>query len=241
MIDTPPPISLLRYRGLPIYEQLRMEEALLRADDRNWCLINVGTDPAIVMGISGKPDLLIDGAVLARQPVPVIKRFSGGGTVFVDANTVFVTWICNVAHVNVPCCPQKVHQWTASFYQSALPTLGMTLRENDYVVGERKWGGNAQYLSRGRWLHHTSMLWDYDPESMRYLLMPSKIPAYRGQRNHSDFLCRLCDYLPNTQVFEDSIIGHLEKRFDVISVPHDEVCSIMNLPHRASTHYLTAS
>ncbi len=46
---------LLQLQNMPILEQLRLEEALLRADDRNWILINRGSPPAIVMGISGKP------------------------------------------------------------------------------------------------------------------------------------------------------------------------------------------
>ena len=45
---------LLRMRQVPILQQLRLEEALLRADDANWCIINDGSaTPAIVMGISG--------------------------------------------------------------------------------------------------------------------------------------------------------------------------------------------
>ena len=46
--------NLLRLRGYPILQQLRLEEALLRADKANWCIVNDGTpSPAIVMGISG--------------------------------------------------------------------------------------------------------------------------------------------------------------------------------------------
>ena len=46
--------NILRLRGHPILQQLQLEEALLRADKANWCIINDGTpSPAIVMGISG--------------------------------------------------------------------------------------------------------------------------------------------------------------------------------------------
>ena len=44
---------------------------------------------------------------MLRNPVPVIRRFSGGGTVFVDANTLFVTWICNTEHVKCLVVPKK--------------------------------------------------------------------------------------------------------------------------------------
>ena len=134
-------VHVVRCRGLSILQQLRLEEALLRADDRNWCILNDGAPPtappAIVMGISGcalPPSLsasarrciwclalalcvygLPDGVALGRacvkelprsallnsarllgrrkvaelvnvekaieHDVPVIKRYSGGGTV----------------------------------------------------------------------------------------------------------------------------------------------------------------
>ena len=48
------PVRLLRLRGMPILEQLRLEEALLRATNQNWMVLNDGTPgPTVVMGISG--------------------------------------------------------------------------------------------------------------------------------------------------------------------------------------------
>ena len=47
-------IKLVRLNKMPILRQLLLEEALLRADSGNWCIVNNGTSvPAIVMGISG--------------------------------------------------------------------------------------------------------------------------------------------------------------------------------------------
>ena len=48
-------------------------------------------------------------------------------------------------------------------------TTQFSLRENDYVLGAHKIGGNAQSIVKGRWVHHTSFLWDFDPAKMRYL------------------------------------------------------------------------
>ena len=228
-------INILRLNHFPIVEQLRLEEALLRADDRNWCIINQGTPPAIVMGISGKAEQLIDQSVATQRNLPVIRRFSGGGTVVVDSNTIFVTWICNVDDIGVTCCPCKIHEWASSFYQRALPTIGMSLRENDYVIGEKKWGGNAQYLCKGRWLHHTSILWDYDPEVMRSLLLPQKMPSYRQGRSHLEFLCCLSDYLPSRESFEKGLLSAISTHFDFKESFQHEVDEVLARPHRKST------
>lgn len=56
----------------------------------------------------------------------------------------------------------------------------LLLRLADYAFGQRKFGGNAQAITKQRWLHHTSLLWDYDPTNMQLLKFPSKVPQYRA-------------------------------------------------------------
>ncbi len=43
----------------------------------------------------------------------------------------------------------------------------------DYCFGARKFGGNAQSITRQRFCHHTSFLWTVDADALsRYLKMP---------------------------------------------------------------------
>lgn len=49
----------------------------------------------------------------------------------------------------------------------------------DYVFGNHKFGGNAQSITKGRWIHHTSFLWDYEMMNMAYLKLPKRAPDYR--------------------------------------------------------------
>ncbi len=226
------PLYLVHLKNQSIYQQLQLEEALLRADDRNWCVINMGSPSAIVMGISGKPELLLNEQILAEQPVPVIRRFSGGGTVFIDPNTFFISWICNTAHSGVECCPARLHEWTAAIYQTMFPSLGMKLVENDYVIGERKFGGNAQYLCKARWLHHSSLLWDYHSDNMRYLKMPAKIPKYRNSRSHDEFLCRLCDHFESLEQWNKQLLEGIYCRFNVKIATEEMVEEVLHRPHR---------
>lgn len=47
-------VRLVRTSGLGVLRQLKLEEALLRADTGNWCIVNDGVDkPAAVLGLSG--------------------------------------------------------------------------------------------------------------------------------------------------------------------------------------------
>lgn len=233
MID----LHLLQLDNVPIYDQLAMEEAFLRADNRNVCIINSGSPPAIVMGISGKAENFVDGALWKQSPVPLIKRFSGGGTVFVDASTVFVTWIFNSGDIGVEGCPRAIHKWSEKVYQQAFLGLNMSLQENDYVIGERKFGGNAQYLTKGRWLHHSSFLWDYDPERMRMLVLPKKRPAYRKDRPHDEFLCKLRDHFATIEEVREALITSLKLSFRVQGISKKDIKDVLARPHRKSLEF----
>ncbi len=83
----------------------------------------------------------------------------------------------------------QIHHQTTSDPPHVFPRFN--LRENDYVLGDHKVGGNAQSIIKGGWLHHTSFLWDYDNVNMQYLTLPEKRPDYRGDRQHDDFLVKL--------------------------------------------------
>lgn len=232
------PLYLLQLQGCPIFQQLQLEEALLRADQRNWCLLNEGTPPAIVMGISGKVEELIDPFRLKEKALPIIRRFSGGGTVVVDENTFFSTLIFNQEDAEIPCCSKKILNWTQSLYHPVFEDLDFQIKENDYALGNKKFGGNAQYIRRGRWLHHSSLLWDYDPEKMNYLLLPPKIPAYRNKRDHGEFLCTLKPHIAQKEQISQKIIRQLQTQFDLHPVPHEEILQILERPHRQATSWI---
>jgi lipoate---protein ligase len=223
-------MNILILKSIPILEQLRIEEALLRADKGNWCLINTGAPPAIVMGISGKPRLLLNLEKVRQDTIPVIKRFSGGGTVYIDSNTVFVTFICNSEDLKVAPQPKPILDWSEKLYTPLFQ--GFKAKENDYVLGEKKMGGNAQYIQKDRWLHHTSFLWDYEPEKMEYLLLPERRPKYRMDRSHADFLCTLRPHFGKKNEFIDVLETHLTGHFNAKMASETQVREILERPHR---------
>lgn len=226
-----PELNLIQLDNRSILQQLQLEEALLRTDTKNWCIIQHGVDPAIVMGISGRIEEQVHVNLLQQAPVPVIKRFSGGGTVFVDANTTFVTFICNASDVEVTPRPDDVFCWSDSIYRDVFLEHPYKLVERDYTFEGRKFGGNAQYMRRDRWLHHTTFLWDYSSEMMNYLPLPKRRPEYRQSRSHEEFLCRLVDYFPSVSAMQSRLEEALEKRFLIkrVSVPK------VDKEHRRST------
>jgi len=197
-------------RALALFEQLELEEALLRADDRNWLLLARGGAPCIVMGVSGDLHSLVDVDAARAARVPVARRFTGGGTVMTDEGTVFASFVsARGAAAGAPAYPRDIMAWSAALYARVFAALlpggaaggagagagfgAFALRDHDYALGERKVGGNAQAVSRERFVHHTSFLWDASAARLALLRLPPKRPAWRADRAHGDFVGRLRD------------------------------------------------
>lgn len=116
------------------------------------------------------------------------------------------------------------------------------VRANDYCLstpdGDLKFGGNAQSISGKRWLHHTSLLWDYDLERMGLLQMPKRQPDYRAQRPHSSFVRGLGKTLPCRDEFDEALVEAVSRRWELVPVELDEVDDVLALPHRRVTRQL---
>ncbi|KAI3526694.1 hypothetical protein L1887_05955 [Cichorium endivia] len=214
-----PLMNVMSMKGVPILQQLEIEECLLRTSSDNWCIINDGTNkPNIVMGISGKPSELVEIKPVIEDKIPVIRRFTGGGTVIVDDGTIFVSFICNKDSVpDVQPYPRHIMSWSSVLYSKVFHGIAdFKLRENDYVFGVRKFGGNAQSITKNRWIHHTSFLWDYKTRNMSYLKVPKRAPDYRLARDHLDFICPMKDYLSRLD-FIDKTIEAARSHFSLAS------------------------
>jgi len=163
--------------------------------------------PAVVLGISGKASALVHEERARAMGVPLIRRFTGGGTVVVDENSVMTSVIVGPGVCDdVKRFPKDVMRWTHGLLFGGGGGGGgggekpstvrsrrraISLLENDFTIGTRKVGGNAQAISGQRFLQHTSFLWDYREALMGLLKEPVKRPAYRGDRSHGGFVATL--------------------------------------------------
>ncbi len=230
-------LHLISLKNYNIYDQLLLEEALLRTTDQNFCLLNQGSPRAIVLGISGKVPTLVNRKAFTSS-IPIIKRYSGGGGVIVDEKTLFVSFIFQKKSLPFVCSPLSVLQWSETFYKQTLEIPTFHLRENDYAIGEKKCGGNAQYIQKNRFVHHTTFLWDFKPTSMDYLLYPRRTPKYRKGRSHLDFLCRIKDHLSSEELFLERVKIGLEKRFSLKETDLSAVHPLLSKSHRKVTCHL---
>ena len=86
---------------------------------------------------------------------------------------------------------EDIMKWSEDFYSKIFNKYEInnnnnklfSLKENDYTFNDKKFGGNAQYITGGKiskFVHHTSFLFEIDFNKMeKYLLLPKKKPNYR--------------------------------------------------------------
>jgi lipoate-protein ligase A len=68
---------------------------------------------------------------------------------------------------------------------------------------EKKFSGNAQRRGRNHILHHGTILYDFDLSLIsRYLKVPKKMPDYRANRTHADFVTNIS---VNPQLIREAI------------------------------------
>ena len=216
---------------LPLLQVLRIEEALLRADSRNWLVLYPGPPtPTIVLGISGRVERLVHVGAARAAGARALRRFTGGGTVVADAGTVFVS-LCmgRGSAAGHPQFPREIMAWSREFYEPVFRHLlrpsvhSFSIEENDYCAGDLKFGGNAQAVSRDRWVHHTSFLWSICPAHMGLLKVPEKRPAYRRDRPHEEFLTCLADLCPpgaTPASLPQALLAHLQGQAPHLALVH---------------------
>lgn len=226
-------------REIPIFHQLRVEEALFRADNQNYCIAVHGSNPSIVMGAFGRAESLIDIEKLSQNPIPVIRRYSGGGTVVVDQDTFFLCFILESASFGIEPYPLSIMKWVFELIRPVFSPYNLLWVDNDFcleVEGKLyKVAGNAQSISRGRVVHHISFPWSYQAELMQLLKMPTQRPAYRQNRSHNNFLFPLRQTSLTPEVFLNRLFQHLSQTFEAKICDYSQLESHLEKDHRKTT------
>ncbi|NGX27942.1 MAG: putative lipoate-protein ligase A [Candidatus Anoxychlamydiales bacterium] len=206
-------LNFIHTKKLNISDQLKLEEHLLRHSDESYCLINDGTSKAVVLGISNDIKALVKNKDLKKDKILLIKRFTAGGCVFVDENTLFITFIFSKKSLDIIFFPESILRWAEKFYKKVFEIENFKLIENDFVIDNKKIAGNAMYIKKDRFLLHTSFLLDFDIEKMKkYLKIPKVAPKYRKNRSHECFLFSISKMF-SKEVFVSKIKKVLQKTF----------------------------
>lgn len=122
-------------------------------------------EPSVVIGRNQNPWRELDVAFCNRGGIHVVRRQSGGGTVFHDQGNVNFSFIKN----------HRVYDEKAHFdlIVQAIESLGIHLEvssRKDLMFDGKKVSGNAFYLKGNRRMHHGTLLIDADLKMARKVL-----------------------------------------------------------------------
>jgi lipoate---protein ligase len=149
-------LCILRTETDP-YFNLAAEEYVLRelADD---CFMLWRNGPSVIVGKHQNTLAEINHDYITKNHVKVVRRISGGGTVFHDLGNINFTFIMNGE-------PGKLVDFR-KFTQPIIDVLaGLRIEakfegRNDLTIGGKKFSGNAEHVFKNRVLHHGTLLYD---------------------------------------------------------------------------------
>jgi|GEM_PF-1648321 len=157
-------------------ENLHIDEALVFLRDDTLAVRAWRNGPAMVLGRFQDVLLEVDAAAHRLDPVPIVRRFSGGGAVYHDEGVLNLT-----LSVPTPLLLQIDATMTSLSSRigflsrtlaSALPGIGPRVEVDDHgsaFIDQKKLLGCAAYLKPGRLLYHASILIDANLDRLHRL------------------------------------------------------------------------
>jgi lipoate-protein ligase A len=178
-------------------ENLALDEALLLEAEagRSGEVLRVWewSGWAVVMGAGCRLGEEVNEAACLAAGVPVFRRSSGGGTVLLGPGCVLYTLVLSYERALELRGIQSSYKYIFDRFRIAGWPSGIEHAGiSDLAVAARKFSGNSQQRKQRYLLHHGTILYAFDLQRVeKHLRLPSRQPAYREGRSHSDFLMNL--------------------------------------------------
>jgi lipoate-protein ligase A len=150
----------------------------------------------VVVGYSNKVATEVNVTACDAKGIPILRRFSGGGTVLQGPGCLNYSLAVKNPALGVPADLTASYGFVLgrhlSCFASHSPGAVQIQGISDLAIDGRKFSGNAQHRKRGCSLFHGTILYRFDLSFIEPCLnMPSREPAYRHGRSHGAFLCNL--------------------------------------------------
>lgn len=197
-------------------------------------LILWSTSPTLMLGKYQNAWEEIDLAYAEEKGINLVRRLSGGGTIYTDGGGLQYSFIRRDGSREI-----SFDEYMEPVV-SALNSLGIPAERggrNDILLGGRKISGNAQFKLRGSTVHHGSLLFDTDiGEMVRSTSPPDYKITSKSIKSVRDRVTNVREYIPaagTTEVFREMLIRALSdilgERFAPYSLTEEDVRRIEEL------------
>ncbi|MBE0676533.1 MAG: lipoate--protein ligase [Bacteroidales bacterium] len=147
---------------------LALEEYYFRNRKDDFFIVGIN-EPSIIIGKHQIANEEVNTRFVDDRNVPVIRRISGGGTVYHDTGNVNFTFIASGepgSQVNF-----RKHTAPVTEFLNSLEVDARLEGKNDIRTGGLKISGNAEHVFKNRVLHHGTLLFNSSLDDLREALL----------------------------------------------------------------------
>ena len=220
---------------------LAFEEYAVRNLDRNhdYLLLYIN-QPCVIIGKHQNVVEEVDLVNAGKLKIPVIRRISGGGTVYHDPGNLNISIITNQTTKNF----NKYYKFLKPVLE-VLKELNLNVQLNDrnnIILNDKKISGNAQFTSRQRLLSHGTLLVNSDLARIDQLIKSENSDYYYSKSTKSirSQVTNINDHLKQTitvnkikQKILSRIFGKEIVSFEINKNQREEIEKLADIKYRS--------
>ena len=230
-------LTVLTHSHDPFYNQA-FEEFVFETFRDDDVFLLWQNSPAVIVGSYQNICREVHVETLRKLGIPIVRRMSGGGTVYHDLGNVNYTYITSQdGLVDYDRCLQPVID--------ALNDIGVPARKNrtcDIAIGDRKISGSAQRAAGGRILHHGTLLFQSDLAVLDKITTHHKTDCFQSKGTVSAIcsVTNIADHLAVPMTLEefrtrllDRMVPPGSPRLTLTPEQEAEVCRLRDEKYRS--------
>lgn len=214
------------------YFNLALEEYLFLNDKYNDDIIIIWrNEESIFIGKNQNPYQEVYHDVIGKGEIPILRRISGGGTVYHDLGNINMSFIQK---------DRQLHEIDflehTKFMQKMLSTLGLDVsitERKDLFLNGKKISGSAQSIKRKNSLYHGTLLYDSDLNKLTKYLNSNKATESNATKSVSSKVTNIKFLLEkDINYFLDYCVEYLKsniKNIKELELDEEDIKSVYNI------------
>ena len=209
-------LTVLTHSHDPFYNQA-FEEFVFETFRDDDVFLLWQNSPTVIVGSYQNICREVHVDTLRKLGIPIVRRMTGGGTVYHDLGNVNYTYITNQdGPLDYDRCLEPVIE--------ALNGIGVLARKNrtcDIAIGDQKISGSAQRAAGGRLLHHGALLFQSDLAVLDQITTHHKNDCFQSKGTVSAIcpVTNIADHLPSpmdAETFKECMVRHIMGGSDTV-------------------------
>lgn len=199
--------------------------------------------PAVIIGKHQEVQREVDIEYARRHAIPVVRRFSGGGAVYQDLGNLNLTMIGDYSD---PLLTGFTRRLVGFLHTCCLPARADT--RQTIWIRDFKVSGCAQYIRKGRCLHHATLLYSTDLDVLcnvldapahQYEDQPAGSPSVKSVKSPVANVSSILPFSSSIEAFRKDLSDYFCKNSDLCR-PYSFTAGDLNIIQRLKKEKYTA-